>query len=110
MIAPANRRVPIPNMLYIADGPSDVPVFSILNQYGGQTLGVYNPNSDAHYDRVKQLEREGRVKHMTAADFRDRQEASRWILATLWEIADRIVRNREALRADLVGTPVGHVT
>jgi hypothetical protein len=110
VLAPANRRVPIPNMLYVADGPSDVPVFSILNQYGGQTMGVYNPASNEHYDRVKQLEREGRVKHMAGADYRNNSEASRWILATLREIADKIVRNRELMRADLVTKPVGHVT
>jgi hypothetical protein len=36
LIAQADRRVPLRNMLYVADGPSDVPVCSILNQYGGR--------------------------------------------------------------------------
>ena len=31
------------HMIYIADGPSDVPVFSLINKHGGRTLGVYNP-------------------------------------------------------------------
>jgi len=33
-------------MIYVADGPSDVPVFSIPNQYGGHTFAVYNPEKE----------------------------------------------------------------
>lgn len=33
-IAAADRRVPIRNMIYIADGPSDVPVFSVVRKGG----------------------------------------------------------------------------
>lgn len=40
-IAHQDRRVPFENMIYIADGPSDVPAFSIVNQYGGKTFAVY---------------------------------------------------------------------
>jgi hypothetical protein len=42
-LAPEDRRVTFQNMIYIADGPSDVPAFSIVNHYGGRTLAVYNP-------------------------------------------------------------------
>jgi hypothetical protein len=38
---PSARRVPIEHMIYVADGPSDIPVFSILGQYGGKTFAVY---------------------------------------------------------------------
>ena len=37
-LSPEDRRVPFQNMIYIADGPSDVPAFSIVNQYGGRTV------------------------------------------------------------------------
>lgn len=30
----SERRIPFQNMIYIADGPSDVPVFSLINQNG----------------------------------------------------------------------------
>ena len=31
------RRVRFENMIYIADGPSDVPAFSVVKHYGGST-------------------------------------------------------------------------
>jgi len=43
-LAPEDRRVPFENMIYIADGPSDVPAFSIVNQGGGRTFAVFKPN------------------------------------------------------------------
>lgn len=35
------RRVQFCNMLYVADGPSDVPAFSVLLQKGGSTMAIY---------------------------------------------------------------------
>jgi hypothetical protein len=40
MIPDEDRRVPFQNMIYIADGPSDIPVFSLINQFGGRTFAV----------------------------------------------------------------------
>jgi hypothetical protein len=38
-----DRRIPLQNMIYIADGPSDVPSFSVVKSGGGKTYAVYNP-------------------------------------------------------------------
>lgn len=108
-IAESQRRVPIPHMLYIADGPSDIPVFSILNNMGGQTLGVHN-GSEKHYEAVRALEKQARVKHFCQADYRAGQDAHRWILATVRDIAEDIVKQQERLRADEVRPSSGHVT
>lgn len=35
------RRVHFTNMIYIADGPSDIPAFSVVNKNGGATFGIY---------------------------------------------------------------------
>ena len=55
-IAPEGRRVPFRNMIYVGDGPTDIPVFSILNNTGGRTLGVYNPDQAKHFRNVKSLQ------------------------------------------------------
>lgn len=38
-----NRRIPFHNMIYIGDGFTDVPCFSLLNRFGGTAFGVFDP-------------------------------------------------------------------
>lgn len=109
MIAPQDRRVPLRNMLYVADGPSDIPVFSILNQYGGRTLGVYNPNDPSYFANVKLLSDQGRIQFAAPADYREGTQAWLWITSTLDEMAGRIVIDRERALADRVQPPGGHI-
>jgi phosphoserine phosphatase len=45
-IAPDNRRVPFRNMIYVGDGITDVPCFSLMEQYDGKAFGVFDPTKD----------------------------------------------------------------
>ncbi len=111
MIADEDRRVPLQNMIYVADGPSDIPIFSILNNKGGYTLGVYNPKIDKHFEEVKsRLMDQGRVKAMAPADYSEGSMANKWIMSTLRSIATRIVADRAKLLADKVQPAAVHVT
>jgi len=74
--APEDRRVPFRNMIYVADGPTDIPVFSILNNTGGRTLGVYNPDQAKHFRNVKSLQDQGRIQHFAEADYRPETNAA----------------------------------
>ena len=48
-IVAEDRRIPFQNMIYIADGPSDVPSFSVVKGNGGIAYGVYNPAKPEEY-------------------------------------------------------------
>ena len=67
-IARESRRVPFENMVYIADGPSDVPAFSILNYNGGSTFAVYPKGDVKAFRQVEMLRRDGRVQMFGEAD------------------------------------------
>ncbi len=108
LMAEEQRRVPIRNMIYIADGPSDVPVFSILNQHGGKTFGVYTTEPSNNFRQVKQLQAQGRVQGMAKADYRKGEAAYLWLIDSLEQIADEIVANRRAAFAEIPRAP-GHV-
>ena len=41
------RRILFSNMIYIGDGPTDIPCFSTIQQYGGKTVGVLKYKIDA---------------------------------------------------------------
>ena len=71
------RRVPIEHMIYIADGPSDVPVFSVINKHGGRTLGVYNPQSEKKFKVALKLRNDERINNMEEADYGKNKPAAR---------------------------------
>ena len=104
-----DRRVPLRNMLYVADGPSDIPVFSILNKNGGRTLGVYNPDQDSHFREVKALRDQRRVQHFAEANYEPRSSAHRWIMTTLEEMANEIVVAHQRALDDRVSRGARHI-
>lgn len=108
-IAHEDRRVPLRNMLYVADGPSDIPCFSILNQYNGRTLGVYNPENAKYFRNVKLLSDQGRIQFAAPADYTEGSPAWLWIMSTLADMGERIVRDRDRALTDRVQPPGGHI-
>lgn len=102
------RRVPIRHMIYIADGPSDVPVFSILNANGGKTLGVYTTEPANNFGQVKKLQEQGRIQGMAKADYRPGEAAHLWLLDSLDQICTEIVAARRRALAQIPRAP-GHV-
>ena len=102
------RRVPMRHMIYIADGPSDVPVFSILNANGGKTLGVYTTEPRNNFREVKSLQDQGRIQGMAEANYMEGGAAYLWLMDSLDQIADEIVRAR-ATALSQIPQPPGHV-
>jgi len=102
-IAHEDRRVPFQNMIYVADGPSDVPVFSVLVQQGGRTFAVYRPASTAAFEQVDGLLEQGRIHAYGPADYTDGSQTSMWLLHSAERIAARIVRDRETALTHRLG-------
>jgi hypothetical protein len=108
-LAPEDRRVPFQNMIYIADGPSDVPAFSILNQYGGQTFAVYKPGMRDQFVQVNRLLREKRVHGIGEANYVDKSLTAFWITTAVTDVASRIVEARQTALRERVGSSPQHI-
>jgi len=92
------RRIPLSHMIYVADGPSDVPAFSVVKKGGGKTLAVYRAQDQASFNQARHLQEDQRVDHFAEADYRNGANASMWILSNLEDAADQIVEaHRRAL-------------
>ena len=108
-MAHEDRRIPFENMIYVADGPSDVPVFSILNQYGGKTYAVYNEGSTAQFRQVKALSEQDRVQGYGPANYSDGTHTYMWLTTAVEDIALAIVKRREEALGDRVGGAPRHI-
>ena len=104
-----DRRVPFQNMIYVADGPSDIPVFSIINQFGGRTFAVYQHGSKDEFAQVNNFQKQGRVQSYGEADYTEGSQTAMWIKNAITEIADLIVKNREQALGDKIGKPPKHL-
>lgn len=108
-IAPEDRRVPFQNMIYVADGPSDVPVFSIVGANGGRTYAVYRPGSQREFQQAARLLEQDRVDAFGEADYSDGSHTAMWLMHSAEEIAHRIVNDRQEALSDRMGLPPTHV-
>ena len=108
-MAEGERRVPFGNMICVADGPSDVPMFSVVNRFGGKAFAVYDPSSERHFDQVSLLVEQQRVITSFPADYRGGSEAWLWLHRAAREIADGIVQRRDEALRSATAHPPAHV-
>lgn len=108
-IAREVRRVPFQNMVYIADGPSDVPAFSILNTNGGSTFAVYPKGDVKGFKQVDALRRDGRVQMFGEADYSPATQSWMWLTEKARAIADKIVEVKQAAIKNSAGAPPTHL-
>ena len=106
---PEDRRVPFENMIYIADGPSDVPAFSVLRQNNGTAFAVYDDNDPLSLEQADNLRREGRVDHFGPTDYRHESSTARWLSLRVRQIAAGIIEQRRETLKKNVGTAPRHV-
>ncbi len=108
-IAPEDRRVPIRNMIYVADGPSDVPVFSVVRKHGGKAYAVYEPKNEKEFAQNDALRSSERVDHFGRADYREKSDTYMWLTTHVKQICDRIVEESERALNYRVGRPPQHI-
>ncbi|MBR4027460.1 MAG: haloacid dehalogenase-like hydrolase [Lachnospiraceae bacterium] len=88
------RRVHFINMVYIADGPSDIPAFSVVNKNNGATFAIYPKGNMEAMKQVEQMRMDGRINMYAEADYSEGTTAYMWICNKITEFAERI-RNVE---------------
>ena len=79
------RRVPFRNMIYIGDGPTDVPCMKLIKSYGGQAIAVYDPEKGE--SRALPLLRDNRVNFIAPADYSENTRLERVVETIIRKMA-----------------------
>jgi len=95
MIPEEERRVPFKNMIYVADGPSDIPSFSVVRKQGGLAYAVYDANSEEQFAQAVALQEQDRVDAYGPADYQRNSSTDRWFQLQVKRIAERILAERK---------------
>jgi len=92
------RRVDFKNMIYIADGPSDIPAFSLTKKNGGSTFAIYPKGDEQAFVQTNRLCQEGRVDMFAEADYREESTTYMWICRKIKDLAEEIKAMEESKR------------
>lgn len=100
------RRVKFENMIYIADGPSDIPAFSLVNKHKGSTFAIYPKGDVKAFNQVEKLRLDGRINMYAEADYSEGTTAYMWICNKIKDYAERIyLAEREKLEKHISSVP-----
>ena len=103
-VSDALRRVPFPNMIYIADRLT-MPAFSVVKKFGGSTFTIYLGHRKA-FRQVEQLREDGRIDMYAEADYREGTTAYMCCSPEVDEIAERIYKTeKESLEGAVSAAP-----
>lgn len=95
---PEMRPVPFENMIYIGDGPTDVPCFTVMKKYGGRAIAVYDPTdfTRASFRKCYQLSAHAdRVRHIAPSDYRPGSPLRLVLEEMVREVATNIVHRQQ---------------
>ncbi len=107
MIPEEERRVPFRHMIYVADGPSDIPSFSVVKKHGGLSYAVFDAASRERFAQAVALLEQGRIDSYGPADFTNGNQTCLWLSLQVQRIAERIMTDRKrALESRVAQGPV----
>jgi predicted HAD superfamily phosphohydrolase len=96
-----NRRVPFKNMIYVGDGLTDIPCFSLVKKMGGIAFGVFNPQEQKSAKRaLLEFLNTDRVVSMHAPKYRKTDELGSLLRAATTNVANKIKLESQEAESD----------
>lgn len=88
---PADQlHIPLTQVIYVGDGASDIPCFSILNQEQGTAIGVYKERTPQEWSQEANITQGQRVVNLAEADYSENSELLRSLILAVESICKQI--------------------
>ena len=82
-----DRPIPFKRMIFIGDGNTDIPCFSLVKSLGGHSIAVYKPKTKGAKEKAAKLVEDGRVNFVVPADYSKDSLIMNVVKATLDKMA-----------------------
>ena len=80
------KYIPFHNMIYIADGMTDIPCMKLVSEKGGTSIAVFPDKTDN--DQAKDIFNKGRANFITKADYSQGKELDRILSSEIRKIKE----------------------
>ena len=78
------------NMLYVGDGASDLPCFSLLNEQQEITIGVYKDTTAQEWSQEIEISQSQRLMNLASAEYSEDSELMRSLTLAVESLAKKI--------------------
>ena len=86
-VADEDWHVPLDQLIYIGDGISDMPAFSLMNDHGGIALGVVDAQKMGDWKGYKDMHKGRRVQNLSKADYAEDSELMQSLSLSIKSVA-----------------------
>ncbi|MDQ6967550.1 MAG: HAD family hydrolase [Mariprofundaceae bacterium] len=88
---PADQvRIPLDQMVFVGDGYTDIPCFSLIKQNGGIPIAVYDQRHTEKWGSAFQFVADGRVSNLHSANYRQGSDLTNFLSMAVRSLAERI--------------------
>jgi hypothetical protein len=98
-LAPDHLRVPMNQFIFVGDGMTDIPCFSLVTKEKGVAVAVYDEHQTEKWGGAYKFVAEDRVKSLYSANYTERSDLSRFLMMALRHMAEGIVLRGRAYQA-----------
>ena len=89
-VDPNEIRIPFRNMIYVGDGLTDIPCFSLVSKQGGVAIAVFDRENKAKWGRAWGFMEHGRAANVVPADYSTKSALSISLIMAVENMAKRI--------------------
>lgn len=75
-LKPEQIRVPIKNIIFVGDGYTDIPCFSLVKKDGGISIAVFDKSHVEKWGSAYQFVQDGRVSNLLSANYSEQSDLS----------------------------------
>jgi hypothetical protein len=89
-LKPDQIRVPIKNMIFVGDGYTDIPCFSLVKKDGGVSIAVFDKTHIEKWGNAYQFVHDGRVSNLLSANYSEQSDLSIFLSMAVTKLATDI--------------------